>query len=74
MSKNYEQIATVDIDIERPIVDDTSFDNLLIMGPGPAKGPKVPVVIPGLRRPSPLGRPSRTPTPCWPTRSAPRRA
>lgn len=46
MSKNYEQIATVDIDIERPIVDDTSFDNLLIMGPGPAKGPKVPVVIP----------------------------
>ncbi len=46
MSKNYEQIATVDIDIESPIVDDTSFDNLLIMGPGPAKGPKPPLVIP----------------------------
>lgn len=35
MSKNYEQIATVDIDIATPIVDDTSFDNLLIMGPAP---------------------------------------
>ena len=33
MSKNYDQIATVDIDIATPIVDDTSFDNLLIMGP-----------------------------------------
>ena len=35
MSKNYDQIATVDIDIATPIVDDTSFDNLLIMGPAP---------------------------------------
>lgn len=35
MSKNYDLIATVDIDIASPIVDDTSFDNLLIMGPAP---------------------------------------
>ena len=35
MSKNYDMIATVDIDIQSPIVDDTSFDNLLIMGPAP---------------------------------------
>ena len=32
MSKNYDMIATVDIDIASPLVDDTSFDNLLIMG------------------------------------------
>lgn len=35
MSKNYDQIATVTIDIASPIVDETSFDNLLIMGPAP---------------------------------------
>lgn len=47
MSKTYDQIATVDIDvaansiatvainIESPMVDNTSFDNLLIMGPAP---------------------------------------
>lgn len=35
MSKNYDLIATVDIDIASPLVDDTSFDNLLIMGPAP---------------------------------------
>lgn len=35
MSKNYDQIATVNIDIASPIVDDASFDNLLIMGPAP---------------------------------------
>lgn len=35
MSKNYDQIATVNIDISTPIVDDASFDNLLIMGPAP---------------------------------------
>lgn len=35
MSKNYDLIATVDIDIENPIVDDASFDNLLILGPAP---------------------------------------
>lgn len=35
MSKNYDMIATVDIDIQSPIVDDASFDNLLIMGPAP---------------------------------------
>lgn len=35
MSKNYDLIATVDIDIENPVVDDASFDNLLILGPAP---------------------------------------
>lgn len=35
MSKNYDMIATVDIDIQNPIVDDASFDNLLIAGPLP---------------------------------------
>lgn len=35
MSKNYDLIATVNIDIASPLVDDTSFDNLLIMGPAP---------------------------------------
>ena len=39
MSKNYDMIATVDIDIATPIVDDTSFDNLLIVGPLPAIAP-----------------------------------
>ena len=37
MSKNYDKIAKVDIDIVSPIVDDTSFDNLLIVGPIPKK-------------------------------------
>ncbi len=37
MSKNFDLIATVDIDIASPIVDDTSFDNLLILGPAPKK-------------------------------------
>lgn len=46
MSKNYDQIATVNIDISSPIVDDTSFDNLLIMGPAPAGAPKAPYAIP----------------------------
>lgn len=40
MSKNYDMIATVDIDITSPIVDDSSFDNLLIVGPLPKKAPK----------------------------------
>ena len=31
MGKNYDLIATVDIDIATPIVDNTSFDNLLII-------------------------------------------
>lgn len=44
MSKNYDMIATVDIDIATPIVDDTSFDNLLIMGPAPKNGAKAPAV------------------------------
>lgn len=40
MSKNYDLIATVDIDVASPLVDDTSFDNLLIVGPLPKKAPK----------------------------------
>lgn len=39
MSKNYDLIATVDIDIASPLVDDTSFDNLLIVGPLPKVAP-----------------------------------
>jgi len=39
MSKNYDMIATVDIDIAQPIVDETSFDNLLIVGPLPKVAP-----------------------------------
>ena len=39
MSKNFDLIATVDIDIQTPIVDDTSFDNLLIVGPLPKVAP-----------------------------------
>ena len=45
MSKNYDMIATVDIDIATPIVDDTSFDNLLIMGPAPKAGAKSPARV-----------------------------
>lgn len=45
MSKNYDMIATVDIDIATPIVDDTSFDNLLIMGPAPKNGDKSPARV-----------------------------
>lgn len=41
MSKNYDKIATVDIDLTSPIVDDTSFDNILILGPAPASGDEV---------------------------------
>ena len=44
MSKNYDQIATVDIDIATPIVDDTTFDNLLIMGPAPKGESQAPDV------------------------------
>lgn len=35
MSKNFDLIATVDIDISAQVVDGTSFDNLLILGPAP---------------------------------------
>lgn len=46
MSKNYDMIATVDIDIASPIVDDTSFDNLLIVGPMPKVAPaKAPPAV-----------------------------
>ena len=44
MSNNYDMIATVDIDLETPIVDGTSFDNLLIMGPAPKQDAKAPDV------------------------------
>lgn len=44
MSNNYDMIATVDIDIASPIGDDTSFDNLLIMGPAPKQNAKTPAV------------------------------
>lgn len=40
MSKYYDMIATVDIDIASPIVDDASFDNLLIVGPLPKIAPE----------------------------------
>lgn len=36
MANNLDRIVTVSIDIESPIVDSTSFDNLLIIGPSPA--------------------------------------
>lgn len=39
MSKNYELIAKVDIDLTSPVVDETSFDHLLIVGALPAKAP-----------------------------------
>lgn len=45
MSKNYDLIATVDIDIATPIVDDASFDNLLIMGPPPKGGLHTPAYV-----------------------------
>lgn len=38
MSNTYDMIATVDIDISSPVVGDTTFDNLLILGPAPAAG------------------------------------
>lgn len=40
MSNSYDMISTVDIDISRPIVDGTSFDNLLIVGPLPKVAPE----------------------------------
>lgn len=40
MSKNYDMIATVDIDLETPLVDNTSFSNLLIVGPLPKVAPE----------------------------------
>ncbi|MBR3973000.1 MAG: DUF3383 family protein [Oscillospiraceae bacterium] len=39
MSKNYDLIATVDIDLKSPIVDESSFDNLLLVGPLPQVAP-----------------------------------
>jgi len=39
MSKNYDQIAKVNIDISGAIVDEASFDNLLIVGPLPSTAP-----------------------------------
>lgn len=39
MSNSYDQIATVSIDIASAVVDGTSFDNILIVGPLPATAP-----------------------------------
>ena len=41
MSTNYDLIATVDIDIINPVVDDVSVDSILIVGPLPAVAPTV---------------------------------
>lgn len=46
MGKNYDLIATVSIDINAPIVDDASFDSLLIVGPLPKTTPtKAPALV-----------------------------
>ena len=46
MSANYDLIATVSIDINSTIVDDASFDNLLIVGPLPKVNPvKQPALV-----------------------------
>lgn len=46
MSKNYDLIATVNIDLTSPIVDESSFDNLLIVGPLPKAAPaKAPATV-----------------------------
>lgn len=39
---NLSDIVTVNIDLNSPAVDGTSFDNLLIVGPGPAIAPETP--------------------------------
>lgn len=41
MSKNYDLIATVDIDLASPVVDGSVFDNLLIVGPLPKAATEV---------------------------------
>lgn len=40
MNNNYDLIATVNIDITNTVVDDASFDNLLIVGPLPNDTPE----------------------------------
>lgn len=47
MNTNYDLIAKVNIDIESPLVDDTSYGNLLIVGPGPVTAPETPPAIVG---------------------------
>lgn len=42
MNSNYDLIASVNINIESPLVDENSFGNLLIVGPGPATAPETP--------------------------------
>ena len=37
MANNLDRIVTVDIDIASPLLDETSFDHQLILGPAPAK-------------------------------------
>lgn len=39
---NLADIVKVDIDLNSPVVDGTSFDNLLIVGPGPRIAPSAP--------------------------------
>lgn len=38
MSANLDRIATVNITLDTPISNDANFDNVLILGPAPAKG------------------------------------
>lgn len=76
MSKNYDLIATVDIDIASPLVDETSFDNLLIVGPLPKVAPEKGSsqgrarIRPWTKSSKPAGPPAVTmPTPSeWPHR------
>ena len=37
MSMELDRICTVDISLATPISDNASFDNILILGPAPAK-------------------------------------
>ena len=47
MSKTYDMIATVDINLSSPIVDDASFDKILIVGPLPSTPPETAPVLCG---------------------------
>lgn len=45
---NLADIVKVDIDLNSPAVDGTSFDNLLIVGPGPRVAPSTPPPVTGV--------------------------
>ena len=47
MNNSYNQIANVTIDIATSIVDTTSFDNILIVGPAPAAAPQTAPALVG---------------------------